>query len=276
MSKRKRNQNIEKKIKEGYGSGSGIEYKPWILIQDVPSIGRSSRIKGIKTERQYDFLSDLEKNYFYLLEYSDNIIDIREQYPLLPLEKTLLIADELGIKHPRNPETGEYIVMTTDFLITLNDGTEIARTVKSKDELLNKRVLEKFEIERRFWDMRDIDWGIVTENEINKTIAKNIEDIHSYKNISDIDSLKDIEISELKDLIYELSRRLIDSDMSLRYICTQFDSDMILEGGSALSIFRYLIINKLLKIDICQKIDVNKKIIMEPLDEEFVEKVKVV
>lgn len=246
------------------------------MIQDVPSIGRSSRIKGIKTERQHDFLSDLEKNYFYLLEYSNNISDIREQYPLLPLEKTLLIAYELGIKHPRNPETGEYIVMTTDFLITLNDGTEIARTIKSKDELLNKRVIEKFEIERRFWDMRDVDWGIVTENEINKIIAKNIEDIHSYKNIRDIDSLKDIEISELKDLIYELSRRLIDSDMSLRHICTQFDSDMILEGGSALSIFRYLIINKLLKIDICQKIDVNKKIIIEPLDEEFIEKVRVV
>lgn len=73
MVKRKRNitQNkIEKLIKEGRGQGIGQKYKPWIFIQDVPSKGRSSRIKGIKTKRQHEFFSDMERNYFYILEYS--------------------------------------------------------------------------------------------------------------------------------------------------------------------------------------------------------------
>lgn len=39
----------------------------------------------------------MERNYFYILEYSDIVEDIREQYPLMPIEDTLLIADELGI-----------------------------------------------------------------------------------------------------------------------------------------------------------------------------------
>jgi hypothetical protein len=96
----------------------------------------------------------MERNYFYILEYSDNVIDIREQYPLLPIEDTISIANELGISYPRHPEIGEDIIMTTDFLITVStEGgvKEVARTIKSKDDLLDKRILEKFEIERVFW-----------------------------------------------------------------------------------------------------------------------------
>lgn len=64
MSKRKRSSQIEKWIKEGRGSGIGSDYKPWIRIQDVSSLGRSHRLKGIKTKRKHEFLSDLERNYF--------------------------------------------------------------------------------------------------------------------------------------------------------------------------------------------------------------------
>lgn len=120
-------------------------------IQDVSSLGRSTRLKGIKTARQHEFLSDLERNYFYLTEHSDFVIDIREQFPLLPSEETIVIADELGIEHPTNPKTGETIVMTTDFLLTVDKGQgvfEVAHTIKMKDKLLEERVLEKFEIER--------------------------------------------------------------------------------------------------------------------------------
>lgn len=64
-------------IKEGRGQGIGFEYKPWINIQDVPSLGRSTRLKGIKTGREHQFLSDMERNYFYILEYSEQVVDIR-------------------------------------------------------------------------------------------------------------------------------------------------------------------------------------------------------
>ncbi|WP_338838354.1 TnsA endonuclease N-terminal domain-containing protein [Kurthia gibsonii] len=96
----------------------------------------------------------MEQNHFYLTEFSDSIVDIQEQYPLLPLEETLIIADELGIKHPTDPKTNEPIVMTTYFLLTTDKGegsVELARTIKMKDELLKERVLEKFEIEHFYW-----------------------------------------------------------------------------------------------------------------------------
>ncbi|SDJ23940.1 hypothetical protein SAMN04488123_12245 [Natribacillus halophilus] len=60
MSKRKRTSEVDKWIKEGRGTGSGAEYRPWLKVQDVSSLGRSTRLKGIKTGRQHEFLSDLE------------------------------------------------------------------------------------------------------------------------------------------------------------------------------------------------------------------------
>ena len=108
----------------------------------------------------------MERNYFYLTEYSDFVVDIREQFPLLPLEETIVITDELGIKHPTYPKTHEPIVMTTDFLLTVDKGeglVELARTIKMKDELLKERVIEKFEIERDL---------IVERTQEGKEIAK--------------------------------------------------------------------------------------------------------
>lgn len=279
MAKRKRKQNIEKMIKEGYGSGIGSEYKPWIKIQDVPSLGRVTRVKGIKTNRQHELLSDMERNYFYILEYSDNVKDIREQFPLLPKEDTISIADELGIKHPKDPETGEDIVMTTDFLITISteDGIkEVARTIKSKDDLLDKRILEKFEIERVFWKKRNVDWAIVTEEEIDKTIAHNISFIQGYREIKNVDGFTDLDSLEIQDLVYEFIRRIVDDKRSVRAVSLEFDNDMNLESGCGLSIFKYLVINKIIEIDISKKIDVNKNIPILSISRDEIKKVEVI
>lgn len=279
MAKRKRRIDIKKRINEGYGTGRGDKYIPWLKIQDVPSLGRESRIKGIKTGRQHEFLSDMERNYFYFLEYSDVVQDIREQFPLLPIEETMIIANELGIEHPKNPETGELIVMTTDFLVNINynnEHYEIARTIKSKDDLLNKRVLEKFEIERVYWEKKGINWGIVTDEEIDKVIANNISLVHGYKEIVTIDSFNDIGASELKDLIYEFMKRIIDNEKSMRSICNEFDNEMCLEKGSSLCIFKYLVINKIIQIDITEKINVNKAIASISLIEKSIKKVEAI
>lgn len=279
MAKRNRVKDNKKLLKESRGSGIGKEYLPWIKIQDVPSRGRVTRIKGITTHRQHELMSDMERDYFYLLDFSEEVIDIREQYPLLPIEDTLAIALELGIKHPEDPQTHEPIVMTTDFLITINKNgqfIDVARTIKSKDDLLNKRVLEKFEIERQYWKRKEIDWAIVTEQEINKTVAHNISFVHGYKNIEDIDSFVEISNLEIRDFIYEFLKRIIDDKRSMRNICFEFDSDMHLEKGSGLSIFKYLIINKIIDISLKEKIDVNKNILIEAIKENEITKVEVI
>ncbi|WP_083711249.1 N-acetylmuramoyl-L-alanine amidase [Domibacillus epiphyticus] len=48
---------------------------------------------------------------------------------------------------------------------------------------MNKRVLEKFEIERVYWERQDIDYGIVTELEVPKYMAHYISFVHSYSDL---------------------------------------------------------------------------------------------
>ncbi|MCT4605725.1 MAG: TnsA endonuclease N-terminal domain-containing protein [Marinisporobacter sp.] len=281
MPKRKRLFTEEKKnklIKEGRGSGIGSEYIPWITIQDVSSKGRSTRLKGIKTNRQHEFLSDMERDYFYILEYLDDVIDIREQYPLLPIEETILIAQELGIKHPQDPRTKEPIVMTTDFVITIkekNGNIDVARTIKSYDDLMNNRVLEKFEIEKRYWKKHDIDWGVVTEKEINKVFAKNISYAHNYYTLNQLDSLGEIDHEILEDMILSYISRLLKENDTIRNISNNFEKDFMLMKGTGIAIFRYLIINKVIQVNLFEPINVNEKIKVDIIENRVNRELKI-
>ena len=95
--------NIKRMIKEGRGQGEGVDYIPWLASRDVPSLGRSTEGKGWKSGRIHHFLSDLETKYFYQLEWADNVIDIREQFPLLDefgsYGETMEIAKQIGVKY---------------------------------------------------------------------------------------------------------------------------------------------------------------------------------
>lgn len=277
MSKRTRTSKNEKWIKEGRGSGAGSDYKPWLNIQDVSSLGRSTRLKGIKTGRQHEFLSDLERNYFYLTEYSNFIIDIREQFPLLPLEETIVIADELGIKHPVNPKTNEPIVMTTDFLLTVDKGegiVEVARTVKMKDELFKNRVLEKFDIERVYWERRNIDWGIVTELQIPKVFARNISYIHDYYDIYLHDAFQNKDHQQIEDLVFSLLQRLLEKDESIREIANSFDKDTHMPLGSGITLFYHLLARKIIQIDMSIPLDIEQCVQIQSVNEDKLKQVK--
>ena len=61
-------------------------------------------------QRTY-FLSKLEYGAFYHFDWSDDVIDIKEQYPLLPMQVLQNIALEAGIDYPSFND--EPIVMTT-------------------------------------------------------------------------------------------------------------------------------------------------------------------
>lgn len=279
MAKRKRSSSIDRKLKEGLGQGIGIDYKPWITIQDVPSLGRSTRLKGIKVPRQHEFLSDLERNYFYLLEYSDLIIDIREQFPLLPVAETIVIANELGLKHPTNPKTGEPAEMTTDFLVTINNNGQsqhLARTLKYKDELMDERVLEKFEIERIYWERNEVDWGIVTELEIPKTMAHNIAFVREYFDIFNIEGFDKCTQLDIEDMSIYFLRCLLDQQKSVKQIAKDIERDFGLLIGCGLSLFKHLVISKAIEIDMKNKLDVNQIITIEAVRKDFSEKVRAI
>lgn len=260
MSKRQRNNSTEEKvkkwIKEGRGQGEGKDYKPWLTIQDVASKGHSTREKGWKTGRRHHFFSDLELFYLYTLEWSPYVVDIREQYPLLPLEKTLAIAEEIGVEHPReNGASGPFKVMTTDFFIVINtqDGLKTCiRTIKPEDKLDN-RELEKFEIEKRYFQDCGIeDWKIVTDKYIPMNFIRNFDWFCDCKNI-------DYRPNMNEDLIQSLTPKLFQAikteKTGLSNLALKYDEILGLDKGSCLFIVKSLLANKIWETDMNELIN---------------------
>jgi hypothetical protein len=258
MAKRNRTtteKSIKKRIREGRGQGQGSDYKPWLHIQDVPSLGLVTRIKGWKTERVHHYLSLVELRYFYVLEWSLDVVDIREQYPLLPLEDTLEIAKECGVIHPRDPKTKQPIVMTTDFLNTVRQGAverDSARAIKCADALSSKRTMEKLEIERRYWEAKKVDWKIVTDGDIPKALAKNVEWVHQYRRLEDFSNLSDTAITQI---VAALTKGVTTINAPLRDITLQTDDKLGLEVGTSLSIVRNLIANRRWRVNMNEPIN---------------------
>lgn len=175
---------IIRRFKEGRGQGYGKHYKPFLTVRDVPSKGRVHRRPSITHGRIVHLLSDLELAAFLLFDWCESVVDIREQFPLSP-DKTINIANRLGIKHPA--ARGVKQVMTTDLLIDLKIGGQLstqAISIKYRQDLEDARVIEKQEIEKRFWESEQVEWFIFTENEVPHTLIQNIKwlipHIHSF------------------------------------------------------------------------------------------------
>ena len=261
MAKRNRGtdqQKIEKRLKEGRGTGRGADYQPWLRIQDVPSQGLASRVKGWKTSRDHHLMSQLEASYLFVLDWSQLVVDIREQFPLLPLEETQQIAEQCGYAHPTDPETQQSVVMTTDFLITLKQSDreiEQARAIKPAVDLQSQRTLEKLEIERLYWKHRNIDWGVVTEKEISKTLVENLKWLRSCYWFEAFAPLNQGDITRIETV---LTPQVLEGRIALTKITNACDDQLGLSPGTSLSIVRYLIANRRWHIDLSQRIQPSK------------------
>lgn len=261
MPRRKKSSD-ESKLKKGRGQGHGQSYTPFLYTREVPSLGKSTRIKGWKTERPHHFLSDIENNYFLTLEWSQRIVDIREQFPL-PQDATQKIAERLSIRHPHIPKTGEDTVMTTDFLIDVEDDGDIrmvARTVKYASDLNDARTVEKLEIERTYWTEQGVDWGIVTEFEIPKSLAHNADWLHSSTAPEDAPGFDPTYIAYLEDQLF--SEIITAPDNSLAKACLSIDARFGLKGGASLWVAKHLIATRQWEVDMMVKIDPSRPLIV--------------
>lgn len=232
-------------LKNKYGIGEFEFYKPWLRVQDVKSSGVRSQVTGIKTKRLHHMLSSIETSFFYLAEFSDSVVDIREQFPLLPINLTIKIAKTLDIKHPTHPKTKEPIVITTDFLLTREiDGAKTyeAFSIKPESESGKLRVLEKVEIERVWWELLGIKFSYFTGNTTTQIQSKNINwathiirsNRHKFSEEIMLSSLYLIEIGVV----------------FIKDICESFVLHLGVERQNALELLRCLIGYKYIQVDL--------------------------
>ncbi|EFI70147.1 Tn7-like transposition protein A [Lysinibacillus fusiformis ZC1] len=253
-------EKIARYIKLGKGQGELSEYTPWLNVQDFSSKGNVTRLNGWKTKRQHEFFSNLERSYFFLLDWSDDVLDIREQFPI-DRELTFKIAEEKSIPHSIDNKNNTIIPMTTDFFITLIQNKRrvyLARTVKPSKDLEDPRIIEKFEIEREYWEKKGINWGIITEKELPEGLVKNIQWVHKFYFLDcEEDELLALEL--LKVIKFNVKRL----NIKIISLCNKFDEEYNLEVGTALTYIKHLIARKMIVFNMMEKLDIRKLKISE-------------
>lgn len=231
------------------------EYVSAIKIQDFPSRGRVSRIKGRTTGRLHHLLSDLESNVFYLLDFQDEVIDIKEHYPLLDLFDLDIDLENINLNKFKNKKTGEQYLFTTSFVITVKYGTREeykAISVKNESQLYKATTQEKLEVERRYWKERGIEWCILTNKDIEVEMIENIKWL----------MLGDDDIDDGKKLLIE--SLIIDSiktsnSVSIASLITNIEN-LVGLNGEVLVVLKKMIITNKLKTNLNEKITLNDKI----------------
>jgi TnsA endonuclease N terminal/TnsA endonuclease C terminal len=248
-------------MKEGRGDGSGAQYRPWLTVQDVSSLGRSSRIHSRKTGREHHLLSDIETAVFMLLDWSDAVIDIREQFPL-ERDETRRIAVDMAVRHPIDSQSRIEIVMTTDFLIDvqLSTGTKIVvRSVKPSTELDNKRTLEKLEIDRRYWEARGVDdWGLITNQDLPAQRIKNLRWLHEMQSLENMASPHPNYWEDRSNQFLACLSQA--TDLSIRQFMHYLENAQGFAMGEGLTVLRHLAANKIVAFDLDAKFEINSSI----------------
>lgn len=193
------------RYREHRGYGEGANYKPWLKAREIPSLGTRSNPINWKTGRITELASQGEDYLWHCLMWQDDVIDIREQFPLFPLALTEQIAEDNGIRHPRSIYGN--IVMTTDFLVLKTDGYYAIDVKNSESDLDDQRVSEKLWIAQRYWKLKDIPYEIRFKSNMNQTLANNIRFVCQYYDRNRV-------FDQTSYIKYLIARKKISVDMS--------------------------------------------------------------
>lgn len=235
---------ITRFIREGRGRGAGKEYKPWLLVSDVPSTGREHRVFWCRTEREHHLLSDNEFRAFLSFAWLENVIDIREQFPL-DRRETMQIASRLGIRHP--VVGGTILFLTTDLLVTAMKGDQLALfayAIKEDKDRSNERVKELLLIESCYWCARAIPWDVLTNLDVKTTATKNLEWIFGLKGLYPVTPLDE----EIHRSLWSLQTKypLVPMNKACEYV----DKRLSRPIGTALETLRRLLGAKKILVDL--------------------------
>ncbi|MAE59108.1 MAG: hypothetical protein CME69_09520 [Halobacteriovorax sp.] len=159
------------------------EYRPF-LSPSFMSAGTRSIFKCPVTGRDILLLSQTEKHGYINLIFRPNVVEIKEQYPL-DLQTTIDICEEEGWIHPRDHETGELKVCTTDLIVIESDKngrrTRKAYSFKYQVELDKEwRTKQKLMLEQKYWARLGVQFELVERMQICKMTAYNLINLSNW------------------------------------------------------------------------------------------------
>lgn len=237
-------EKISQKIKKGCGNGELQYYKPWLNIHEFTSTGRSHRTLCNTSGRLLHLFSDLEFAYSCLFDWSENVSDIRERFPLV-VEDVCKISEEAKIpilSHKSVPQ-----IRFSDFLVAdcSHPNRQYAVDIRYSNSLNTPSVLEFIELQRRYWSAKNIGFFVATERNLSKIVLDNLKWLLPAEGVLEQNSTNLLSQYEFYSIQMSLfaDRSIIDFT---KHIDTTYSMDM----GESLLIFRKLLANRFIYFDL--------------------------
>lgn len=177
----------KKKLQEQRCIGSGSEYVAFIKANEAKSIGTATQIYDPVAKRTVDVLSVGEEEFFWILRFDDNVLEIQEQM-VMASEYVNSICIKNGFARPKH-------LLSTDFLVTYQNGSQIAYSIKASREEFDPKndkywnnpkrliqLLERQTIEMEYWKLHGVKFKIVFKEDMNHVFSRNIANVMKYYN----------------------------------------------------------------------------------------------
>ncbi|WP_315139273.1 TnsA endonuclease N-terminal domain-containing protein [Achromobacter marplatensis] len=230
---------------EGRGLGTGGSYRPWLTVHDLSSRGLSRRASSRTCGRVHHLFSQVEHDFFLMLDWSAEVVDIREQFPL-DRSLTRATAAALGLRHPRYPRTKIDCVMTVDFLVDVRVKDSIvirAYDTKVSEELNDRSSIAKLEITRAALASSDIEHHLVIDTKLPTRAIENLKSIGLAQENSATDDYFSDDMEASLSRFYS-SLRSTHPSTSLRQLCADDDLQYGNEPGTAIRLAKILMIRR--------------------------------
>jgi hypothetical protein len=264
MAKRHYRMTVEKTkkyMRQGRGRGEGKYYRPWLTIHDLSSLGNSHRLYSWKLCRIVHLFSDLELALFYILESFLSVLDICEQFPLLPQSEVMRIIkvySSTWYEHVRwlEGELGILYIPTSDFRVSMRGRTKIhdlIYTVKPASRLTPHQQL-KFQIEKKFWKRRGVTVGIVTDEKLreNHQLFENIRFLRPYRSLDNYPENENLDATQRYEIVSRLTQMTLDRTVRLRDVTKACDRQFGVQSGTALMLANHLLANGWWHVDMME------------------------
>lgn len=190
--------------------------------------------------RHHCLLSGNERRVALLLAWDDDVLDIQEQFPLLPVSLTQTLAAARGIRHPM--QDGFPRERTLDFKVLHARLGWLGLSFKPEDEVNGKngeseraarRKQDLLELERAYCEMVGWRWALVSEGDVPDVRARNLDILRERwtLNLAEVGPEKH---SEIADRVAAYLAR----GAALAEACYRTETAMRLpeEGGSAIAV----------------------------------------
>jgi hypothetical protein len=248
---------IDARQRAGFGEGRGSEYKAWHFATDISGDSRVHRVFSSKFQRTIHLLSDVERDAFEILEYSQDVVELEEQKPI-EREDTLRIARELNVRHPYYPGTGVPTVMTIDLMVYRRlDGGKLSPqawdckySLDDKDE----RQVDKLQITRRYCEERGIPHWLVFRGSLPAASLTNVKWIRGGTLKSgELEPYEGAFEEHLNAMALNLSLVGVNpkhASRTLSQFCTGYEISQGLPRGLGLRLAKTLLYERVLTCDI--------------------------